>query len=78
MQNLINEILDLSTRDKFPFYLKSIKTNNKIKVVNISKDGITYYENTYVYRMPFSRFSRDTLITIKNILITKNDDLWND
>ena len=78
MQNLINEILDLSTKDKFLFYLKSIKTNNNIKVVNIFKDGITYYENTYVYRMPFNRFSKDTLIIIKNILIVKNNDLWND
>lgn len=78
MQNLINEILDLSTRDKFPFYLKNIKNNNTIKVVNISKDGITYYENTYVYRMPFSRFSKDTLIIVKNILTVKNNDLWND
>lgn len=78
MQTLINEILKLSTKDKFPFYLKSIKTNNNVKVVNVSKGGITYYEKTYVYRMPFNRFSKDTLIIIKNILITKNNDLWKD
>ena len=78
MQTLVKEILNLSTKDKFPFYLKNITTNNTIKVVNISKDGITYYENTYVYRMPFNRFSKDTLIIIKNKLIIKNNNIWND
>jgi hypothetical protein len=78
MQNLIDEILKLSTKDKFPFYVKIVKTNIIIKIVNITRSGITYYGQEYIYKMPFSRFSKDTLIVIKNILIIKNNDLWND
>jgi hypothetical protein len=77
MQTLIDDILKLSTKDKFPFYLKNLKTNNTIKVLDITRAGIWYYEDIF-YRMPFSRFSKDTLVIVKNILITKNDDLWND